>query len=76
MPSSVFCYLLDKGLYFGLEFCMQLYALTFFNIIIKIKPSLVTFTRMRETVTEMATGCLRMVKMNIFALNKKILSFS
>ena len=37
--------------------------------VIKIKRSLVTFIRMRETVTEMATGCLRMVKMDIFVLN-------
>ena len=25
---------------------------------------------MREAVTEMATGCLRMVKMDIFVINK------
>ena len=37
-------------------------------LIKKKKLLLVTFIRMRETVTEMATGCLRMVKIDIFVL--------
>ena len=35
---------------------------------LKIKLSLVNFIRMGETVAQMATGCLRMIKIDIFAL--------
>ena len=33
-----------------------------------VRRGLILIIRMKETVTEMATGCLRMVKMDIFVL--------
>ena len=40
-----------------------------FGDIYETNSILVTFIKMRQTVTKMATGCLRMVKMDIFVLN-------
>ena len=37
----------------------------FLFYVLKIKRSLFTFIRLEKTVTEMATGCFRMVKMDI-----------
>ena len=44
------------------------YANSLTNTHEEVKQSLVNFIRMRETVTEMATGCQRSIKMDIFAL--------
>ena len=50
------------------ESCMWEHLSVYFSFV-KDKTSLVTFIRMREAVAQMATDCLRMLKIDIFVLN-------